>query len=128
MLGCFIHHMGRGVAFEAELLAAIMGIEMAHAQGWTRLWLETDSTYVWGLLQQRSLTVPWRFRNRWLSALSLIQDMDFRVSHIYREGNSVADALASLPLEGFWTHTLQDIQDHVVRDISDRPYTRLVQR
>ena len=72
--------------------------------------------------------VPWTYRNRWLAALDTLRTMTFRVSHIYREGNSVADALASLSFDGSWISTIPQIQDQVARDLSDRPYFRLVQR
>ena len=96
VVGCYVQHFGSGFAYEAELMAAILGIEFASRLGWRCIWLETDSTYVEGLLLRHSSQVPWTYRNRWLAALDTLRTMTFRVSHIYREGNSVADALASL--------------------------------
>ena len=122
VIGCFNYKITRCYAFEAELLAAILTISFAHNRGCRALWLETDSTYVEGLLMSRSELVPWIYRNRWLSVLQMLESMVFKVSHIFREGNTVADKLASLDIEGCWWHSLADIQDLVDRDRSGRPY------
>ncbi|KAK2406406.1 hypothetical protein QL285_042140 [Trifolium repens] len=37
--------------------------------------------------------VPWQLRNRWDSCLLMISNMNFYVSHIYREGNHCADKM-----------------------------------
>lgn len=67
-------------------------------KGWHNLWLESDSMLVIHYLQNRSLNPPWQIRNRWLNCLSMISSMSFHFSHIYREGNEAADALANLGL------------------------------
>ncbi|PRQ42163.1 putative arginine--tRNA ligase [Rosa chinensis] len=41
---------------------------------------------------------PWSLRTRWLNCLSQMRSMDIRCSHIYREGNTVADSMANLGL------------------------------
>ena len=42
--------------------------------------------------------VTWSLRNRWNNALFLLRHMNFVVSHIFREGNHVADGLANYGL------------------------------
>lgn len=42
--------------------------------------------------------VPWRVRNRWSNCLSIVSSFNFVVSHVYREGNTCADALANIGL------------------------------
>jgi hypothetical protein len=39
--------------------------------------------------------VPWPLRNCWNNVLILMRSLNFIVSHIYREGNIVADNLAN---------------------------------
>lgn len=39
--------------------------------------------------------VPWRLRILWANCLYLTRQIHFYVSHIYREGNSLADKLAN---------------------------------
>ncbi|KAK0599983.1 hypothetical protein LWI29_010426 [Acer saccharum] len=93
--GCFAIPLGVCFAFEAELAAAIHAIDYAWTFGWHRLWLESDSTFVVNILRSRSRKVPWHWRPAWDRCLCLISQMDFAVTHIYREGNQVADSLAS---------------------------------
>ena len=58
------------------------------------------------LFLARSLKVPFHWRSAWYRALGYIANMDFVVTHIYREGNYVANYLASrasslvCPLDG----------------------------
>lgn len=42
--------------------------------------------------------VPWQLRNRWSNCLNITSSMNFIVSHIFREGNACADALANIDL------------------------------
>ena len=62
--------------------------------GWCNLWLECDSTWVVNLFQTCSTNVPWVVRLQWDYCLYDFGGMNFIVSHIYREGNGVADRLA----------------------------------
>jgi hypothetical protein len=51
------------------------------------------------LLSSRSEMVPWRVRQAWQRCIFQISQMDFQVSHIFREGNQVADMLSKHALE-----------------------------
>ncbi|KAK2655634.1 hypothetical protein Ddye_008686 [Dipteronia dyeriana] len=93
--GCFAIPLGVCFAFEAEFAAAVYAIDYAWTFGCRRLWLESDSTFVMDILRSKSRKVPWRWRTAWDRCLGLISQMDFAVTHIYREGNQVADSLAS---------------------------------
>ncbi|KAL1562598.1 hypothetical protein AAHA92_05163 [Salvia divinorum] len=94
-MGCFSTQLGEGTAFEAELAACINAVNIASDKGWRKLWLESDCTRVVELLYSRSMDVPKKYEEAWMQALNRLQHMEFRVTHIYREGNRVADALAS---------------------------------
>ncbi|XP_057790909.1 uncharacterized protein LOC131008023 [Salvia miltiorrhiza] len=126
VLGCFHFSAGRGWAFEAELLALIIALEQIIVQNWDFVWIETDCTYMVDLLRSRSHTVPWRFFSRWRKVLSSIADLHIIITHIYREGNRVADFMASsVTEEGIWPFAIPEIL-HLVRD--DRrglPYIRI---
>ena len=107
--GCFVSPLGQVFAFEAELIAASMAINFAWQNGWHRLWLESDSSYVVQLLSSRFEQVPWRIRQAWLRCIYQISNMEFQVSHIFREGNQVADALSKhalgLEVDSWWSNT-----------------------
>ncbi|KAL6189533.1 hypothetical protein ACLB2K_040921 [Fragaria x ananassa] len=97
-LGSFCHSLGWKTSFYSELYAVILAIEIAHDKGWVYLWLESDSVSVVACFSSRSFSPPWNLRVRWNNCLSIIRQMNFRCSHIFREGNMVADKMANLGL------------------------------
>ncbi|KAK3212733.1 hypothetical protein Dsin_017439 [Dipteronia sinensis] len=96
-------------AFEAELLADSFAINYAWNLGWHRIWLESDSSYVVQLLLIRSDQVTWRVRQAWQRCIHQISHMEFQVSHIFREGNQMADDLSKhalgLSSDSWWSST-----------------------
>jgi len=94
---CFAENTGAGNAFHAELFGAMRAIEIATSRNWTHLWLELDSSLLVNAFKSNSM-VPWYLRNRWFNFLCLIMNMNFIVSHIFREGNQCVDSLANLGL------------------------------
>lgn len=73
--------------------------------------------------------VPWEIRNHWKNSLYLARSMSFLIGHIYREGNSSADLLASQTtiLDGFfWRDSCPSfIQRVFVNDRNARPNFRI---
>ena len=96
-LGGFAQNLNTNSSFNVELLADITAIEVACSKGWLNLWLETDSQLVMLAFRNKSI-VAWELRNKWCNCIELITNMNFVVSHIYREGNSCADDLTNLGL------------------------------
>jgi ribonuclease HI len=92
---CFAEPLGYASSFLAELHGALRAIEVAHQMNWRNLWLETDSELVVSAFKNPDKLVSWSLRNRWHNALFLIRQMNFVVSHIFREGNVAADSLAN---------------------------------
>jgi ribonuclease HI len=95
VLGCFAGSLGIAYALEAELQAVIHAIHLASQKGWHSLWIESDSTLVIHFLSSLKHDVPWRFSTIWFNCRAMIASMSVKVSHIYREGNQVADCLAN---------------------------------
>lgn len=91
-LGCFASNLGILNSFSAELNAAMYAIEIASNSGWCRLWLESDFELVVKAFTSKDL-VPGKLQNRWLNCMQLVEQMNFRVSHIFHEGNICADKL-----------------------------------
>lgn len=83
-------------AFFSELMAVIIGVELAYQLGWHQIWLESDSTSVLSCLSSSSFCPPWPLRVLWVNCLERIRKMNFLCSHILREGNTVADKITSL--------------------------------
>jgi ribonuclease HI len=92
-LGAFTCNLGPCSVFDAEVFGYILSMEFAAQQGWTNIWLESDSSSARLAFKNVSL-VPIRLRNRWHNACAL--NIQVICSHIYREGNRCADRLANL--------------------------------
>lgn len=75
----------------------MFSVEIASKKGWNNLWLETDSQLV-VLAFKDSLLVPWKLQNHWKNCISLVRNMNFNVTHIFREGNVCADRIAAYGL------------------------------
>ncbi|KAK3229688.1 hypothetical protein Dsin_001569 [Dipteronia sinensis] len=107
--GCFAVPLGVVFAFEVELFAGSMAINLAWQNGWHQIWLESDSSYMVHLLAPRFEQVLWRIRQAWQHCIYQISNMEFHVSHIFREGNQVADAFSKhalgLAVDSWWTNT-----------------------
>jgi hypothetical protein len=73
-------------------------IEIAHCKNWKNLWLESNSTLVVKNFFSSSTLVPWILGNRWLNCLKLTRNINFVVSHVFRQGNQCADGLANIGL------------------------------
>ncbi|KAK9931139.1 hypothetical protein M0R45_018433 [Rubus argutus] len=96
-LGAFCSSLNIPSSVAAEVIAVIKAIELAWIRDWKHVWLEVDSTLVLHFLKSPNL-VPWQLRVNWGNCLFRISQMQFRCSHIFREGNKVADALANFGL------------------------------
>jgi len=96
-IGCFSQFLGNKDALHAELVAAMIAIEIAYHKGFRNIWLESDSQLV-NLASKSNLVVPWCLKNRWQNCLFRLRSMRLIVSHIYREENTCADSLANLVL------------------------------
>ena len=126
--GCFAKYLGIKFAFEAEILGFITAIEIAKKFNWSPLWIESDSAYVVTLFSTNSFNVPWEIRNRWSKALSDAKSLNVHVSHIYREGNCVADKLASLSsipdTNRWWFNPPEFLASSLYRDMVPLPFYR----
>jgi len=96
-LGCFAEGLNNGSSLFEELTRAMRSIEFASSKIWRNFWLETDSMLVVQVFKSQDI-VLWQLRNRWSNCLSITSSMNFIVSHIFREGNACADALANMGL------------------------------
>ncbi|XP_057786541.1 uncharacterized protein LOC131003986 [Salvia miltiorrhiza] len=115
--GSFHIDGGLGFAFEVELIGIIgiiTAIELAYAYKWFNIWLEPISTYVVRLPQLRSDIVLWRFIARWRRVLKLLPLFDIHVSHIFCEGNQVADIMENPNTSTGWWNLVIPLIEEVV--------------
>jgi len=93
--GGFAVHIGRCSAPLAELWGVYYGLYMAWAKQLTHLELEVDSEVVVSFLKAGiGETHPLSFLVRLCQGF-LLKDWQVRISHVYREANSLADGLAN---------------------------------
>ena len=106
----------------AELKAAIFAITSAWEKGWHKLWLESDSTYVVNLIRSRSQVVPWQLRIDWSRCIEMMDSMQVVTTHVFREGNQLADRLANFgrdaTQEHWWTPLAPFCSSLIYDDIS----------
>jgi ribonuclease HI len=128
-LSCFAEPLGNVSSFHAEICGALRAIELACQNNWSDLWLETDSSLL-VLAFQKPTLVPWQLRNRWNNMQVMLRDMCCIMTHIYREGNQVADCLANhgLTLQHLciWNDTPDFINDYYVRNLLGMPSFRYI--
>jgi ribonuclease HI len=91
----FAEPLGLSTSYFAELCGAMRAIEIAFQNNWHNIWIETDSSLVVSAFQCPNRDVPWVLRNRWRNVVRMARSMNCLVSHIFREGNQVADLMAN---------------------------------
>jgi ribonuclease HI len=90
-------------------------IEIAFQNHWHHLWIESDSLSVVSAFNHPEKQVAWSLRNRWRNTIFMAKQMNVIVTHIFREGNQVADLLAnhglSIPSIVFWSEMPLFVRD-----------------
>ncbi|KAK1326813.1 hypothetical protein QJS10_CPA01g01649 [Acorus calamus] len=78
-----------------ELKGIVAGIKLCSTLHAPRIWSETDSTTAKAWAEGKGL-IPWNaFRDLRQLRFLVGQLIDWKITHVYREANSVADLLAS---------------------------------
>ncbi|XP_061350094.1 uncharacterized protein LOC133295304 [Gastrolobium bilobum] len=98
----FCKNLGSGTVLHAELWACLVGLELAWGRGFRQVWLEGDSLSAQQLITNGchhdypAANLVNRIRNL------MQRDWQIYMSHIHREGNRVADFLASYSYGFSW--------------------------
>ena len=90
----FCHFYGVVTSVEAEFRALRDGLDLCEDLC-THLEIECDSQVVVEAVSKRR-NVPWKVRDLWLDILDSLRRITWTISHVFREGNCVADCLASI--------------------------------
>ena len=77
------------------MIGFIMAIEKASEFNWHNISIETNSMYVVNLYTNGTNKIPWRLHNCWSKVVINAKRVNMAVAHIFREGNNIADRLAS---------------------------------
>ncbi|CAI0400170.1 unnamed protein product [Linum tenue] len=95
MLRAFSRNLGEGSITKAELAGIVFGLQTAWEMGFRQVQVQTDSLSAIQLIGSAGERHP---HLALISEVRRLQALDWRVEiiHVYREGNVVADYLASL--------------------------------
>lgn len=91
-MGAFLETMKK--IFYVFFVESTRKIESAYDNNCNNVLVEIYSSLV-VLSFRLSGQVPWPQRNRWQNMLHLLRIMNYIVSHIFKEGNQVADIIAN---------------------------------
>lgn len=114
---------------EAELLAAFHGIRLAQQLGFQAPILESDSQLLVNWLHLK-LPWPWQLFHLLHELSSSASSLQVQVVHVFREANSVADALAKLASSTQTSHSFtsstlpREIRGLIALDQRQFPYVR----
>uniref|UniRef100_A0A0A0LUF5 RNase H type-1 domain-containing protein n=1 Tax=Cucumis sativus TaxID=3659 RepID=A0A0A0LUF5_CUCSA len=93
----YAESIGRAYSSMAELKALTKGLELVLENGWKDVWVEGDAKGLVEILAENREVKCMEARSYLRHIKSLLLDFDnCKVSHIYREGNKVADRFASI--------------------------------
>ncbi|XP_077228512.1 uncharacterized protein LOC143861469 [Tasmannia lanceolata] len=98
----FSENVDKEEIFELEILAIERGIHLAMSLDHFNIWIESDSKFAVDVVQG-SIPPPWKKINVIIHIRDLLSHFKkWRITHIWREGNSVADILSkrSFPWKG----------------------------
>ncbi|XP_042482204.1 uncharacterized protein LOC122062621 [Macadamia integrifolia] len=119
-------YLGIRENYEAELEGLMHGLMKAKQLAIPFLWVESDSAALVMSIHQGK--IPWMAMQRWNHLRQFLGSITWKITHNYREGNSVANFLAKKAAKSRCS-TVNDafpghIYDMMARDESSRPSYR----
>nr|XP_016484349.1 PREDICTED: uncharacterized protein LOC107804913 [Nicotiana tabacum] len=110
--GDLIYAEGReifeGTNNESEAVAIVEALKMCKNLNYYQIWLQTDSMLLKNITEE-SWKPPWYITEHVEEILRMKEQSTIKVTHIFREGNTLADHLANYALDegntechGFW--------------------------
>ncbi|KAL0287134.1 UNVERIFIED_CONTAM: putative ribonuclease H protein [Sesamum radiatum] len=90
----FQEPLGNATNTQAELSAIYRGLQICFSRGLRKIWIETDATAIIKIISapQRG---AWNLQATLQNICKILNQMEHKLSHIFREGNQVADFLAN---------------------------------
>ncbi|MQL73224.1 hypothetical protein Taro_005553 [Colocasia esculenta] len=109
----FFHFYGVGTSMIAKVRALCDGLRLATSSGYKLSIIHSDSQVLVNSICEKKM-LSWRSYSWWREAVSLISEPGL-MSHVYRETNQLADALANF--------AVKDKYDKVFRGALNLPYS-----
>ncbi|KAL6570154.1 hypothetical protein OROMI_014668 [Orobanche minor] len=107
----FSEFLGVQTSNYAEIYAIWRGLEFCIEKNYTKIWVEVDSKIALNLIEH-STTSHWRLQGLILKIRGFKGKIEIIFTHIFREGNAVADLLANQGCErrGFYSHDIHNLK------------------
>ncbi|XP_043717741.1 uncharacterized protein LOC122665656 [Telopea speciosissima] len=125
---CFASYAGVGSNFYAEFEVFFVGIHHAMSLHVENLWVECDSLAVVSCITEQG--IPWIFQQRWWHYKRYLDSITWKVTHCFREVNTVADRLAnhvaSTSSSNVWESPPSFIMSEITREALKRPRYRFL--
>lgn len=83
---------------KAELMGIWQGLQISKEMGINHLIIESDSEVALHIIQKPKQDWNWELHILLSKIIQLCNNREVRLAHIFREGNSLVDALANLAL------------------------------
>lgn len=84
---CFADNLKIYTSFQVELYVVMHAIEISQSKGWFHLWIECNSLMIVESFTNPSI-VPWKLRTKCLNYMYFARQMNFRISHNYKNGST----------------------------------------
>ncbi|KAL2227910.1 UNVERIFIED_CONTAM: putative ribonuclease H protein [Sesamum indicum] len=79
----------------AEVFALFKALQLCQTENIPRIWIEVDANCILHLVQQ-SEKAHWPLKHMLTHIRLMLKKVEYKITHIYREGNKAADYLANL--------------------------------
>ncbi|KAL0434551.1 UNVERIFIED_CONTAM: hypothetical protein Slati_2789400 [Sesamum latifolium] len=89
-----MNFLGEQTNVYAELFAVYRGLDIAIEMGISTLWIETDASAIISIINSTTRG-HWKHQHLLMKIHGLLGKIEYKLTHIYREGNGVADYLAN---------------------------------
>jgi len=130
LLGAMASNIGHASSLEAEFCTFMLATEKEKEMSISRLWMETYSLAVVTAFYKES-GILWKMCNKWYNCMMICRQNGCTCTHIIREGNRAADALAkngqglSMFSSQWLTSPPTYISSFLFRDSLGLPYSRI---
>ncbi|XP_043725846.1 uncharacterized protein LOC122672435 [Telopea speciosissima] len=126
--GSFSHYLGISTNFLAEFSAFFIGVQMARGKKIQFLWIECDVEVV--VTSIKNGNTLWKFKQNWFGVVSDLQAITWKITHSYREVNTIADLLAKriafTQVSHFWVESPIFVHHEIEWDLQERSRFRFV--
>ncbi|KAI3461929.1 hypothetical protein Pfo_018592 [Paulownia fortunei] len=113
--GIIRDHLGDPILAFQDFIGPASSIFQTLIRGITHLWIEIDALAVIHILRSSALG-HWRLQQLLVDIKNVLHHMTTSITHIYREGNRVADFLANAACDttSSRTFTAEDLSGHIL--------------